>query len=41
MNVEFVLVLDTHRRSSVSTAELRGIIGRYETEVLDAHPESR
>ena len=36
MNVEFVLVVDTHRTSDVSAAELRRIICRHEAEVLDA-----
>jgi adenine-specific DNA-methyltransferase len=40
MNVEFVLVLDTHRAGDVSADELRRQIGQHETEVLDAHPES-
>jgi adenine-specific DNA-methyltransferase len=40
MNVEFVLVLDRHRGSKQSVAELRRTICRYETEVLDAHPET-
>jgi adenine-specific DNA-methyltransferase len=40
MNVEFVLVLDTDRRSQVSVAGLQQIIRQHETEVRDAHPES-
>ena len=39
MNVEFVLVLDTQRRSQLSAAELRRIIASMRREVLDAHPE--
>jgi hypothetical protein len=41
INVEFVLVLHMHCQCCVSTAELRGIVGRYEIKVLDAHPETR
>jgi hypothetical protein len=38
--VEFVLVLDTHRQSKQSVAELRRTICRYESKVLEAHPET-
>jgi adenine-specific DNA-methyltransferase len=39
MNVEFVLVLDTHGKGKTSAAELRETIERHEARVLDAHPE--
>lgn len=39
MNVEFVLVVDTHRASDVSVDELRSVICQHETDVLNAHPE--
>jgi len=39
MNVEFVLVLDTHRGGAVSAADLQRNIVQHETGVLDAHPE--
>ncbi len=39
MNVEFVLVLDTHRDRQTSAAELRRQIVRHEADVLGAHPE--
>jgi adenine-specific DNA-methyltransferase len=39
MNVEFVLVVDTHRASDVSAEELRSVIHQHETDVLNAHPE--
>jgi adenine-specific DNA-methyltransferase len=39
MNVEFVLVLDTHGKSKKSAAELREAIERHESTVLKAHPE--
>lgn len=39
MNVEFVLVVDTHRASDVSVDELRSLICQHETDVLGAHPE--
>jgi len=39
MNVEFVLVVDTHRKSETSVEELRTAIERHESAVLDAHHE--
>ena len=39
MNVEFVLIVDTHRRGEVSVDELRAAIDEYEQQVLTAHPE--
>ena len=39
MNVEFVLVVDTHRDRDVSVDELMRMIHQHEAEVLDAHPE--
>ena len=39
MNVEFVLVLDTHGKQGASAEELREMIERHESQVLDAHPE--
>jgi adenine-specific DNA-methyltransferase len=39
MNVEFVLVLDTHRRSKVRADELREMIETHESAVLRAHSE--
>lgn len=39
MNVEFVLVIDTHRQCDVSVAELQQTIHQHEAEVLDGHPE--
>jgi adenine-specific DNA-methyltransferase len=41
MNVEFVLVLDTHGKRGKSAEELRGMIERQETTVLQAHLECR
>lgn len=41
MNVEFVLVVDTHRKSDTSADELRAMIEKCETAVLNAHPEQR
>ena len=40
MNVEFVIVLDTHRRPDVSLDELREAIKSKEETVLNHHPES-
>jgi adenine-specific DNA-methyltransferase len=40
MNVEFVLAVDTHRRSDVSADELEQSIRGHETAVLASHPES-
>lgn len=37
MNVEFVLVVDAHRRNGVSPGELQEIIEKHETAVLRAH----
>ena len=39
MNVEFVLIVDTRRKSDVSVDELRAAIDEYEQQVLTAHPE--
>jgi adenine-specific DNA-methyltransferase len=39
MNVEFVLILDTHSKSQTSADELRASIDRHEGAVLRAHPE--
>jgi adenine-specific DNA-methyltransferase len=39
MNVEFVLVLDTHRKSGASADELRKMIETHESTVLRAHSE--
>jgi adenine-specific DNA-methyltransferase len=39
MNVEFVLVVDTHRKSKVTADEVREMIQSHEDKVLDAHPE--
>jgi adenine-specific DNA-methyltransferase len=39
MNVEFVLVLDTHGKSKKSADELREMIESHESRVLNAHPE--
>ena len=41
MNVEFILVVDTHRKSDVSADRLAQIIQEHEVEVLHAHPECR
>jgi adenine-specific DNA-methyltransferase len=41
MNVEFILVLDTHRKSDVSADRLADIIRTREAEVLDSHRERR
>lgn len=41
MNVEFVVVLDTHHRADVSADELCEQIGAAERRVLARHPESR
>ena len=41
MNVEFVLVLDRHRRSDVGADELNDKIMKLETAVLNTHPECR
>jgi adenine-specific DNA-methyltransferase len=41
MNVEFVLVLDTHGKSKTSAEELRETIENCEAKVLCAHPELR
>ena len=40
MNVEFVLVLDTRRKSGASADELREMIERHESTVLRRHAES-
>ena len=37
MNVEFVLVVDTHRKNATSLDELRSMIARHEATVLSAH----
>jgi adenine-specific DNA-methyltransferase len=37
MNVEFVLVVDAHRRNGASPGELQEIIEKHETAVLSAH----
>ena len=37
MNVEFVLVVDTHRKNATSLDELRSMIARHEATVLTAH----
>ena len=39
MNVEFVLVVDTHRKSDMSADELREQIEKYEKSVLREHSE--
>jgi adenine-specific DNA-methyltransferase len=39
MNVEFVLMVDTHRRAEATADALREMIQSHETQVLDAHPE--
>jgi adenine-specific DNA-methyltransferase len=39
MNVEFVLVLDTHGKSDVSVERLAADIRRREAAAIDAHPE--
>ena len=39
MNVEFVLVLDTHGTSDVGVDELSQNIHKLETAVLSTHPE--
>jgi len=39
MNVEFILVLDTHRKSEVGVAALCDEIVKLETAVLNTHPE--
>jgi adenine-specific DNA-methyltransferase len=39
MNVEFVLVIDTHRKSDVSLSEMLVIIKNQENTVLNSHPE--
>lgn len=39
MNVEIVVVLDTHRSSDPSVDELLDLIRRHETTVLRAHPK--
>jgi adenine-specific DNA-methyltransferase len=39
MNVEFVLILDTHSKGKTSADELRASIDRHEGAVLRAHPE--
>ncbi len=41
MNVEFVLIVDTRRKSDVSAARLKKTIREHENQVLDAHPECR
>jgi adenine-specific DNA-methyltransferase len=41
MNVEFVLAVDTHRKSDVSADALHAMIENCETEVLEAHSECR
>lgn len=41
MNVEFILTLDTHRKTSASTDELEDMIRQRETVVLNGHPELR
>jgi hypothetical protein len=41
MNVEFVLVLDTHGKGDVGVDELLGTIDRAEVAVLENHPESQ
>jgi adenine-specific DNA-methyltransferase len=41
MNVEFVVVTDTHGKNDVSVDELRAMIERHESTVLSAHPECR
>jgi adenine-specific DNA-methyltransferase len=39
MNVEFIIVLDTHRKSDVSVDELRNAVRSKEETVLNGHPE--
>jgi adenine-specific DNA-methyltransferase len=39
MNVEFVIVLDTHRESDVSVDQLRNTVQSKEDSVLNGHPE--
>jgi adenine-specific DNA-methyltransferase len=39
MNVEFILILDTHRRNNVSIDELEDTIRHREAAVLNSHPE--
>ncbi|MCD4727684.1 MAG: DNA adenine methylase [Pirellulales bacterium] len=41
MNVEFVLIVDTRRKSDVSATRLKKTIREHENQVLDAHPECR
>ncbi len=41
MNVEFVIVLDTHRESDVSANQLREVIESTEENVLENHKEYR
>lgn len=41
MNVEFVIVLDTHRKPSVSADELKHAILEKEDKVLEYHPENQ
>jgi adenine-specific DNA-methyltransferase len=41
MNVEFVLVLDTHGKSAVSADELHNTIAKQENIVLNSHPETQ
>jgi adenine-specific DNA-methyltransferase len=41
MNVEFVLVLDTHRKRGTSVDKLREMIERHESTVLQTHSEYR
>ncbi|MGD0498734.1 MAG: DNA adenine methylase [Bryobacteraceae bacterium] len=40
MNVEFIIVTDTHGRSDVSVAQLRNSIESTESVILNQHPES-
>ena len=39
MNVEFVLLIDTHRKREASADALRAMIEQHEAAVLDAHPD--
>jgi hypothetical protein len=41
MNIEFVLVLDTHRKNDVSADQLREAIESAENGVLENHREYR
>lgn len=41
MNIEFVIVLDTHRKSDTSPDELMAAIASEEEHVLQTHPELR